>query len=745
MHLRILHKRRFPLIETLLAAALIALPGGLPAQDESDDEEVIELSPFVVETSGDRGYLSTNSTSGTSLNTLIRDLPIPLEVVNRELIEDLQANDMKEALEYSAGVHMTSFQNTTGAVSNFADSSPSSVNLNAEFTNTISLRGYTVPNTQRLGFRVGALVPAYGVVLGGSTDTVTSERIEVIRGPQALLYGINVLSGVVNVMPREPLFSQGTSLGLSVGSYDYLRFTLDNTGPIIDGKLAYRVMGAYTEEGHWTQFQETDREDYALQFLWKMLPGTELFVEGKHSRYHRQGIGARYFTDNDPVTARSWRWENEFGENITYGRDPIDVPLSDDYGNTYQSPFIERTDFEYPEEFYDLGPNYRISGPDTYFDREESTLTVLLRSNITEQLSSEFGLYYVTQEEETFDVNLRTFTDSRGTAIPQRAPSPGVFGRPPTVTMLQNSWFNNPEVSLNGTRGPADVVGDPLYAVTYGAGDPLLFPLVTLSVAGGFPTPPPRIVDGNRDNPDDYSRKYARYIWYKRPLEAESIQLRGRLAYTVDSDSFGEKANHTFSAGISYIEDNIDFVTANVTDRNDNHVYSGHHVGNGLGGKQDSDPYYFRPSVFDFSPLRYNGENVALLVTPNFNRLESMATGGTSGTTGSTIARSGHREATLWYRGYYGLYHGKYLDERLHLILGMRHDQYQVKESEQLVIIDQLRASDVWQGTENPVTPWLIGNGRGAYQSPAGIPDALDERVRSDYALLQELQPEGTQ
>jgi len=74
----------------------------------------------------------------------------------------------------------------------------------------------------------------------------------------------------------------------------------------------------------------------------------------------------------------------------------------------------------------------------------------------------------------------------------------------------------------------------------------------------------------------------------------------------------------------------------------------------------------------------------------------------------------------------------------------VREDQYQVKETEDLIIIDQLRVSDVWQGSVDPITPWFIGDGRGEYVSPAGIPDELDARVRADYALLQERQPEGT-
>src|SRR5690606_9847805 len=58
------------------------------AQDEPDDQDIIELSPFVVDVSGDRGYIATNQISGTRVNALIKDTPVALEVLTSELLED---------------------------------------------------------------------------------------------------------------------------------------------------------------------------------------------------------------------------------------------------------------------------------------------------------------------------------------------------------------------------------------------------------------------------------------------------------------------------------------------------------------------------------------------------------------------------------------------------------------------------------------------------------------------------------
>ena len=288
-----------------LLAALIWVPltgqDASPQDDEEEDEQLFELSPFEVSVSDDRGYRATNTTAGTSLNVEIRNLPMNVDVVTREFIEDVGATDFREALTYSAGVYSESFENTSSANEAFRsqDRSPSaSVQLGDPFNNSISIRGYNVPNQQRLGFRIGALVPAYGVVLGGNTDTVNTARQEVVRGPQSLLYGINVLSGIVNIIPQRPLSDRRTWVQFIVGSYDEYRFTLNHTGPLIKDKLNYRIMTAQDDRGHWEKDLKQESEYYAGQLEWFINKNHKLFVEGQYTDTVRKGGGAQFFRDN---------------------------------------------------------------------------------------------------------------------------------------------------------------------------------------------------------------------------------------------------------------------------------------------------------------------------------------------------------------------------------------------------------------------------------------------------------------
>ena len=84
-------------IVLLSLAALV--PMGLNAQTTSTTErdeqreEVVRLSPFEVVETEDVGYRATNTTSGTSLNTAIKDLPMTIQVVTSEFMTDIGDTD----------------------------------------------------------------------------------------------------------------------------------------------------------------------------------------------------------------------------------------------------------------------------------------------------------------------------------------------------------------------------------------------------------------------------------------------------------------------------------------------------------------------------------------------------------------------------------------------------------------------------------------------------------------------------
>jgi hypothetical protein len=87
-----------------------AVPILVAQEDDEDEEKVYELSPFRVDAAADYGYLTTNSISGTRLNVSLKDLPMMINTINADFIEDIGANNMESALSYQSGVFFQTFK-----------------------------------------------------------------------------------------------------------------------------------------------------------------------------------------------------------------------------------------------------------------------------------------------------------------------------------------------------------------------------------------------------------------------------------------------------------------------------------------------------------------------------------------------------------------------------------------------------------------------------------------------------------
>jgi hypothetical protein len=70
------------------ASAQTADPSASDAASAANADEVVVLNPFQVTTEKDRGYRATNSISGTRLDTAIKELPMPIEVITEEFLRD---------------------------------------------------------------------------------------------------------------------------------------------------------------------------------------------------------------------------------------------------------------------------------------------------------------------------------------------------------------------------------------------------------------------------------------------------------------------------------------------------------------------------------------------------------------------------------------------------------------------------------------------------------------------------------
>ncbi|MCH6258466.1 TonB-dependent receptor plug domain-containing protein [Puniceicoccaceae bacterium K14] len=605
------------------AISVLSIP--FSGAQSDDDGEIFELSPFTVDASSDVGYRSTNTTSGTSLNTPIKDIPMSIEVINQDFLKDRGANSFAEALEYSSGVFTEEFSadaasgtrngvNAPGANDqDSADRSPSSRGgLGGRFDNVVIIRGFNVPFQNRDGFRYGGLIAQENgaTILGGILDSSNIDRMEVVRGPNSLLYGIGVLSGIVNVVAKRPLPEQVASVDVAYGSYDYFRSTIDVTGPLVKdflgGQLNYRLAVTHQEEGDWTDYRTEELDYYVAQLQYQSNKLT-VFLEGQYADQQVNGIGSQFLYDNlNAAVDQGFR--NEWGEQHNFTQD------FDENG-----VFNENRD--------SVSDSFRVTGPDTYDRREEKNLMLNADYTPFENFTISAGVFFTEAEEEELDVNLSTLTNQERSFLFKTA----VNGRD------QNTEYAFPD-ELQAFRDDYVTVFENDHIDTTG---------ISL-------------------DPVDY--RMARYWWTRTPEETTSEQYRIRMTYTMETEDFfsDSKAKHTFLVGRHDIKDDARIVTGNELIGNQ---YTGANTllrddeGNvipQLAELDIGDPLMFR-NIYDKTPIRFmvdeDGDGV----------LEASPT---------AVSGSEYSQVDIWFTGHYALYQGSFMDNKLGIIIGARHDRY---------------------------------------------------------------------
>ena len=83
------------------------------------------------------------------------------------------------------------------------------------------------------------------------------ERVEVLKGPAAFLYGGNPLSGTVNLIRKAPVAKNTADFKLNLGSFQSLQGTADVNVSRSDGRAALRVNAAYTS----SEFYRDDKDN----------------------------------------------------------------------------------------------------------------------------------------------------------------------------------------------------------------------------------------------------------------------------------------------------------------------------------------------------------------------------------------------------------------------------------------------------------------------------------------------------
>lgn len=179
-----------PILAAASARAQVSEPAAKPA-----NSEVVNLTPFEVEATSDNSYGALNSNSITSFNTALDRLPISADIFTRSFIDDTNSQTVEQLLTtYSAGAGLGS---AGGDPSGSPVNNPLDRGGGGSVSAGVELRGLGAAVIKQDSFMNQAQTGT------GLNSTFGLERVEVINGPQALLYGNGGAGGVINLISLQ--------------------------------------------------------------------------------------------------------------------------------------------------------------------------------------------------------------------------------------------------------------------------------------------------------------------------------------------------------------------------------------------------------------------------------------------------------------------------------------------------------------------------------------------------------------
>jgi len=213
--------RPFALSALLLSGASASLLFG---QTASPEPAIQTLQPFEVHVDKADSYeaLNFNSLSGT--NRSLDKLPITAEVYNSTLLSDLAITDVTQLLTNYA----------TGIVPGEASPASSGASGGAE-GDRFNLSGFGIR-----GLNSGAVRRNGFLSFNNLGDSFEVERMEIIRGPQSLLYGTNPAGGVINAVTKKAIFGRTFyTPSIMVDNFGTRRYQLDAnvSGTVMDRRV----------------------------------------------------------------------------------------------------------------------------------------------------------------------------------------------------------------------------------------------------------------------------------------------------------------------------------------------------------------------------------------------------------------------------------------------------------------------------------------------------------------------------
>ncbi len=263
-------RAHFPVVG-LLCAAHFAVAQVVPAQKPmADPERTTVLQPFEVVADKSDTYEALNFSSLSGTNRPLEKLPVTAEIFNATMLADLGTSDIVNLLNnFVTGVGPGEGAPGTPSASGTEEGDRFGMS-------SFRVRGLNAGPIRRNGF----------LTVGNMSEGFATDRVEVIRGPQSLLYGNNPAGGIINIMTKKASFgSTYYRPQVQVDSQGSVRYQFDANvaGKPRGHRAAVRFSLLDEDANFWREVLNRKSKGLFAEVALELLPAsrTMLRVEGE--------------------------------------------------------------------------------------------------------------------------------------------------------------------------------------------------------------------------------------------------------------------------------------------------------------------------------------------------------------------------------------------------------------------------------------------------------------------------------
>ncbi|MBP1131602.1 iron complex outermembrane receptor protein [Serratia sp. PL17] len=190
---------------------------------------------------GVKSYQPLTSVTGTRSETSLLNVPQAIDVVPQQVITDQAVSSLDEALYNVSGITQA---NTLGGTQD-----------------AVMKRGFG-------DNRDGSILRDGVRSVQARNFTPTTERVEVLKGPASMLYGMGEPGGMINMITKKPQLQQHTHVEGGGSSFKGGGGQLDVTGPLGTSGFAYRMIVDHDETDYWRNFGRNRQTVIAPSLMW---------------------------------------------------------------------------------------------------------------------------------------------------------------------------------------------------------------------------------------------------------------------------------------------------------------------------------------------------------------------------------------------------------------------------------------------------------------------------------------------